>query len=723
MSHTLQSIQLKSINDLLNFAGPVDGQTIEVLGYHKPGDGGGGTFIWDVNADQPQDGGFIFKNKLINQGRFLRLDKGRIDPLDFGAISGENKEVRPLSERFTTLREAQEMYPFVKSLESSQAYAGIQAAINYAANIADVYCNAVKVELTPGKYRINTSIVVRSQVNIEGYGVLLQGPIDGYERIMSPTKSVKAEDIEGQTGGACFTDEISTNIKNTVGDVRTPSFEGLTLSNFRYGFCSRQFTWSFAEFKDIRFFYVNIGVFAWAAAQGYIFENITGNKINTVFVAAATAFVKPNPLANDKYAGYFCDALRFKGMHGYMSVQDNEAFDKWFEESILRPTAVSVTNKGEHTFYLAEIDDKNLAETAKKVSGRAIYIPQRNNRLTFGPVIEDIQVNNAKRGAILINNAYHASITKVSGEGIFGDINNGPESMIVLGNTNSGVVSAIINNISVPQPFKNNYESVIGIASNFSPSRWNVKVSNITGRVPQKYYKYLDGNISVKFYGQFDIQSSNKLNVSTDVISDTSDPNKYLLTLNTKIDRDYSESSGLSLLRKYTSGALPRPGGKETSVEILYRGAVGYRRSTEAIQGTMKVWVRSLKTGVQDYSEMLVTFGRYMSDNKLQENARNGDNSIVIKKGAAYGASSNIVINNDEYLVKGQDKTRIILTSPLRADYKSGTSVNQISRIDRTLAEFQNNIANISLDKNGLIISKVDDPIEFRVSFEYFGSP
>lgn len=56
-----------------------------VLGYHRPGDGGGGQFAWDARSDAAEDGGLAFRGSA-SAGRWIRLTKGAVDVRWFGAV-------------------------------------------------------------------------------------------------------------------------------------------------------------------------------------------------------------------------------------------------------------------------------------------------------------------------------------------------------------------------------------------------------------------------------------------------------------------------------------------------------------------------------------------------------------------------------------------------------------------------------------------------------------
>ncbi|MGC2530357.1 MAG: right-handed parallel beta-helix repeat-containing protein [Candidatus Acidiferrum sp.] len=85
---------LRAIEDLKN-ADPVLASHVRVLGYLKPGDGGGGDFQWEQGSTEPQDFGLIFEStSALNNGRWKRIGAGDINVRWFGA-QGDWQENKP----------------------------------------------------------------------------------------------------------------------------------------------------------------------------------------------------------------------------------------------------------------------------------------------------------------------------------------------------------------------------------------------------------------------------------------------------------------------------------------------------------------------------------------------------------------------------------------------------------------------------------------------------
>ncbi|HEY9259187.1 hypothetical protein, partial [Chitinophaga sp.] len=67
--------------------GTADNELCQILGYAKPGDGGGGVFYWSTTCDKEPDGGIVFKVDNVDPGRWIRnIDGNIINVKWFGAF-------------------------------------------------------------------------------------------------------------------------------------------------------------------------------------------------------------------------------------------------------------------------------------------------------------------------------------------------------------------------------------------------------------------------------------------------------------------------------------------------------------------------------------------------------------------------------------------------------------------------------------------------------------
>jgi hypothetical protein len=312
------------------------------------------------------------------------------------------------------------------------------------------------IRLTPGKkYRVATSVTVAQNVTLDGRGAVIGGGITGAGLIGSTAPATPAaSDVTGQTAGAAFTDDGGTG---TIGGLR---FVGLRLQGFRYGFLSKCYAWPYAIWEDVTFENCNIGIFAYQGAQEVKLLNTrsVGGAASTTFVAAATAFPTGHP-----YAGrdnYFCDGLVYdQAGDGRDSSHTNTVFDTWFAAAILRPTTPSVTVGNPGGYVYPQTDDSTA------VTGRNIYVPQRNNRLSFSPQIRRASSEATPLGVALIGNPSLADIRNITGEGLFAA---GPKSMIVFV-VNNGATDALLGTV----------QNVDGIY-NTNPSLYGVEVRSTT---------------------------------------------------------------------------------------------------------------------------------------------------------------------------------------------------------------------------------------------------
>ncbi|MGI4813923.1 MAG: glycosyl hydrolase family 28-related protein, partial [Janthinobacterium lividum] len=428
----------------------------------------------------------------------------------------------------------------------------IQAAIVYAASFASGVKIRPIVLIPAGTYRIATTIIAASYVKIVGYGAELIGPIAGYPPIGNTTAVAAAGDIQAQTGGACFADTILTDPSAGAATVVSAAFEGFTLNNFRYGFCSRGFSWYYPELRNITWVNINIGCFAYNGAQMWKLENPAANNCNVVFVGAATAYTSGHPLSSNIFTGSFCDGLQVVGYSSNpMLTNANPDLDNWFSQSVLRPNSISTVEGFSGVYPLATASPANLATTFQNVSGRAIYIGQRHNRLTFNTSIRNIHSLGAARGVVCIANPTNLQLSHFGGEGMFTNstINAGPtECVVVLGNTNGATISASVSNVEGAYVTGTVYDSVVGVAGSAAIYS-DIELHNITGKTNPIYYQFfISANLAVDTYGAYSVN-----NFRTDINLNAIIPqtaSQYVTVLGGSWQREFDNSTGLSLIKK-----------------------------------------------------------------------------------------------------------------------------------------------------------------------------
>lgn len=132
-----------------------------VLGYHGPGDGGGGQFYWDPLSPAKENGGtVIVPASKPRTGRWMRLIEEQLPAKAFGAIDDGNSH--PLGSFFTTLADAQAVYPHGQALTDEISWVAIQAAIDYYIDHPTEYR---AIYLHPGVYKLNRPLIIGRDSN------------------------------------------------------------------------------------------------------------------------------------------------------------------------------------------------------------------------------------------------------------------------------------------------------------------------------------------------------------------------------------------------------------------------------------------------------------------------------------------------------------------------------------------------------------------------------
>lgn len=157
------------------------------LGYHAPGDEGGGIFRWYASAPGPVDDGIVFKNDAAS-GFWMRVDPGPINIKWFGAV------------------------PSLTDVAAANVLA-IQAAINFV--LAGDYRNGTTapggvVLFPPGKFYINAPLIIQPLIGFT-YGsgdasVTYDAPLDASADAGTPNLGVSrtAEGITLQGQASAF---------------------------------------------------------------------------------------------------------------------------------------------------------------------------------------------------------------------------------------------------------------------------------------------------------------------------------------------------------------------------------------------------------------------------------------------------------------------------------------------------------------------------------------
>lgn len=132
MVDNLPLLTVSSVEELRNIGQPKEGVVVCVQGYYAPEDNGGGNFIWSSTSVDPVNGGTVLGSISSPSGRWKRESTDGLSIRHFGAIGSDTNIPVKLSDKFSTLQDAQEYYPTVaiESLDQSVDWASTQSAID-----------------------------------------------------------------------------------------------------------------------------------------------------------------------------------------------------------------------------------------------------------------------------------------------------------------------------------------------------------------------------------------------------------------------------------------------------------------------------------------------------------------------------------------------------------------------------------------------------------------
>ena len=130
-----------------------------LLGYHAPGDGGGGAFFWDAASTALDNvGTVIVPDANPATGRWRRVESSPFSVRWFGAIGDGSSH--PLSEFFSTLAEAQARYPHAVDLGDEIDWAAIQSALDGLPRTDASGKGGGEVRIPAGDYRVSRPLEI-----------------------------------------------------------------------------------------------------------------------------------------------------------------------------------------------------------------------------------------------------------------------------------------------------------------------------------------------------------------------------------------------------------------------------------------------------------------------------------------------------------------------------------------------------------------------------------
>jgi hypothetical protein len=151
------------MNDLRGLA-PGATDSLMLLGYHEPGDGGGGAFFWDGASTDPDDvATVIVPDTNPAQGRWRRVVTSPLSVRWFGAIGDGSSH--PVSQFFPTLADAQARYPHVVDFGDEIDWAAIQSALDWFPPTAALGKGGGEVRIPAGDFRVSRPLEI-SEFNI-----------------------------------------------------------------------------------------------------------------------------------------------------------------------------------------------------------------------------------------------------------------------------------------------------------------------------------------------------------------------------------------------------------------------------------------------------------------------------------------------------------------------------------------------------------------------------
>lgn len=306
-------------------------------------------------------------------------------------------------------------------VDQSSAFSAAIAAASARGAAAGAPC---RLDIPPGKYLIQDTVIMQSYVDIIAYGAVLVGAIASYGYIAvgsSPTVPA-ASDWAGQTGGAAFADAGANGPGFPGFGLTQVSMRGGTLANFRFGFCIRCEHWNPAEIIDVGFAQVNIAVFCYLESQALQILRPRCSNVNAIFVGSATCWLAGNPYIGtgqlndaDEVVGLVIDGGAFQ-----QNVYSNPALDTWFTSAILRPGMNSVPGHGWGGTYNFS---PSTFPTTGYASGRAIALYGRSNHANQANNIQlqNLYIEFATSGYALLVCVQNFICENFNGEWLFDD--------------------------------------------------------------------------------------------------------------------------------------------------------------------------------------------------------------------------------------------------------------------------------------------------------------
>jgi hypothetical protein len=298
---------------------------------------------------------------------------------DFGIVGTNRNADNRLSSIYGTLAQAKAAYPTVTdlTLDDQIDWAGTQAAWHW------MNKHRLPISLEGAQLNINRAVVSRGYMNVDGGNATIGMRLMAKKRI--DDGSAPAPDLSYPTnsrigpldGCAIFVAEPAYYM--VVANI--DFYDG------RFGICYLNDPNSPVH-RNLRFNHMNAGVFYYLGCQNARYYNCGGAPLGVLHISSATAFPSGHPnIDNDNY---YSDNCTFTNEWGFNSfgIEVHAAFDRWFRDSIFRPTVVSRVQGSASTYNDAEGRAYPIDSPCCLPTGRLIYMPYRNLRICFSLIIK-----------------------------------------------------------------------------------------------------------------------------------------------------------------------------------------------------------------------------------------------------------------------------------------------------------------------------------------------
>jgi hypothetical protein len=407
------------------------------------------------------------------------------------------------------------------------------------------------------------------------------------------------------------------------------------------------------------------------------------------------------------------------------------AIDNWLSQAILRPSAVSTVAGFSGTYPLLTAPQTALVTSFQAVTGRAVYIPQRNGRHTFGLTIKNLLLLNAPRGYVAVNNPVSMHVSNLQGEGFFqdGTINAGnTECGVLIGKTSGSDINGYISNVDTLYVTGSNYDSAIGICdSDGGGAKSAMTAHNINGKYNNDYRSHFltytslnngsDGFQQAETTAQWKNFFTTRLTISGST---------YDIAPGGPSSRLQDCGGKVGLIERFFGGRIPRTGNSETVCGIFISGVEVDGSGAQFAQGRVRVFARRLDTGAQDYGEFIVTQGLSSGGTTASGTSASGQKVLTIASSALYGSGTVLTVGGNPYVVTSKVGNALTLGRNLVTTVNNGDAVTHNFSLDATIRALSGGIVSFTvnsgqsrIDITNLLGSSI--PVEFRVHVESFG--